>query len=750
MTNTYQILESNIYKSIEQSKNKSELELIKKGKYYLDITTFKLYDEYILYSVTIDVSKDDIHNYYIFYLLQLIQIDHNNKQILKTGKIFLQNHILSPDKLTDDKTKNSTIDITNMSLSGHINSNLFLKCSKNGEYDTLDFSKFTTYELLDIYYEKLILKEEYISKLTVLLNVIYTYKNYASVFNKIGIKKEIFENLIKSSFALKCLFNIINNIESNIDKTDVNGYIDNTIKLLNLKSLKETEELIKNTIPENLIDIHQLNPYYLNLTTYHKKMIPLICNEIKKCIINDYINHYISETNKAYYEYLKTNNITYGLYNINYIYEHTINPIFDNFKSDILSNYDFIYDLQEYKQIFYIQDTDYYTSVLYCIKLKDELQEDNTYKTFVDNIRQRDECKLLGVPKLGCNNTDFMFTLLYYVLNYIDFKYPLYIFDASNFNTKNLPYKHCINNTYRSVLYYSVLNVPTFYNKYGFKNDYSSEKIDLISIYNICDYLSRIVENLSKIIKNKEDINKVLNLNTYWYVINEWFINTYRDKLIKNYMIYYKKDEMDSTITSYIDNIRYANLILELERYSRYFNHIKKIIINISLTDTFNKDVFETILRSIKFIYQIYFIMYNNTSIKDNILLNKTRLSNEKKYDCVVFRFFFDNFLHIIYTLYDGYINYDNHILKNFLSINSYIIRQRVDHYKSFISKTNCYKIYSFKVINYFITTDINPEIPLKMDSPDYVLFNKIRTNLVGGSLNEKYNSLLLKYNLKN
>ena len=602
MTDTYQILESNIYKSIEQSKNKSELELIKKGKHYLDISTFELYDEYTLYSITIDVSKDDIHNYYIFYLLQLIQIDQNNKQILKTGKIFLQNHLLSPDKLTDDKTKNSKIDITNLSLSGYINYNLFLKCLTYDYYNTLDLSKFTIYELLDIYYEKLILKEEYISKLTTLLNVIYCYKYYAPVFKFSGVKKETCEKLITSSSALNCLFNIINNIE--IDKNFINNeYISNIKKLLNLRNLEETEQLIKRTIPENTIHRYYPNPYspYITSINYNSKMIPLICNEIKKCVIYDYVNNHKYELNRT--SLRRKYNLSYE-FNINDIYEHYINPFFNNIKSNILLNYDFINDLQEYKQIFYIQDTYAYTSVLYCIKLKDEIQSDNTFKTIVDNIRQRNECKLLGIPKSGCNNTDFMFTLLYYVLNYINFEYPLYIFDASNFDKKDLPYKHCINNTYRSVLLYSVLNIPTFYNKYGFKNDYSSKEINLNDIQNICAYLSRIFENLFKILKDKENINKVLKI-TDSYIIDEKFITTYINQLIKNYKTFYKKDETDSTIINYIDYITYEMLMIDLDRYSQYFKDIYNKILIISLREIDNKMIFETILRAINYIYQI-------------------------------------------------------------------------------------------------------------------------------------------------
>ena len=606
MTDTYQILESNIYKSIEQSKRKTKLELIKKGKFYLDIYTFTLYDEYSLYSLTIDASKDDKHNYYIFYLLQLIQVNNDKKQIIKTGKIFLQNHI---DQITtNNRFKHS--DITNISSNVHINYNLLLKCTKNKDYSKLYFNEFTSNQLLDLYYENFTLNSSFKDKLFVLISVIYNLKFFKEtpyfITNAIYIKN--LKDLIVSSKELTLLNKIITNIESHIDETNNNTYIKGMFSLLNNSNLDNTLQ----SIYEVLTRTYTSTPLYKNALKFCEDIYKLLCIEIKKCIINDYVNKNKSYIDNMFITYDINTIICYNEYDISDKFIN-INRFFDNVKQDILSKYDiFIDDIEEYNYIFYIQESHSYMSVLYCIKLTDELHN-NTFKTFVDNIRSRNECRLIGDPRAGCNNVDFMFTLLYYVLDYINFNYPIYIFDASNFNKKGLPYDHCIDNEYRSVLLYSVLNKPTFYNKYGFENDYSSTEITLQEIINLNNYFLCIFESLISFIKNDTtNINKSITLNK----ITKPYIIQYISLLTVNYNNYPNKST-DIDFDEYTSNIKdFDTLLSNLNIYYEFFIYFKErfnmllqkdeepykdILIN-------DKEEFHSvILESINFLYKIYF-----------------------------------------------------------------------------------------------------------------------------------------------
>ena len=152
--------------------------------------------------------------------------------------------------------------------------------------------------------------------------------------------------------------------------------------------------------------------------------------------------------------------------------------------------------------------------------------------------------------------------------------------------------------------------------------------------------------------------------------------------------------------------------------------------------------------------YKLYFILYNNSNIIDNVLFN-VKLQEDTNNNCIIFRFFYDTFLEILSSpMYDINNQYPNFSFKEFLTYgyNSSLCTKSYDLFKN--NGCNDKNLYNISVIKYFEQLEQGKitDTTILNSNNDYKLYNELRqttTNLYGGALNDKYNFLLLKYNCK-
>ena len=265
-------------------------------------------------------------------------------------------------------------------------------------------------------------------------------------------------------------------------------------------------------------------------------------------------------------------------------------------------DYDFIYfinDLYNYdetkmllnycnKPIFGIHDPTNIFKTRYCIQLYDTITSNGSYDTYIGIIHNNEICDLKTYE--DCTITDFMFTLIYKVLNYLEYKGPIYIHDASSY---------VINATKKIIiptaLYMIIKKDYTIYEKYGFKNDYS--------IIDNEDFIEELIElYLTTIETNNLDKNK-------YYILekNGNIINLFDKELDEITILFY--DDNPNIINLELLYEAFCNLIKEL--YVIYRNNYiktKGFINDEKITDT-NADYWNDFYNNddINFIYNVFF-----------------------------------------------------------------------------------------------------------------------------------------------
>ena len=599
-----------------------------------------------------------------------------------------------------------------------------------------------------------------------ILNIYNDYNIYSSFYPYIQDKKSFIFDTVYGSTVIKFqseqLFDILLTLINKIILKNKTEIIDPLIIKENVFNIPNIYDTIKNMFFKNLVFKEILrdpiyNNIYINLT--NDNILQLNTN-IKEIIT--YIKNYYSD----------------------------------------------IEDIILVDKILSFKDTSSYIAVPYCIKLKDkdyiniDHQTVNIYfKTFVDNIKFNNQCNLLfnnSDPNNKCSTTDFMFELIYTLLSMINFNYPLYIFDASEFNDsgkKNImpngcikELGSCINFNYRSILLYAITHEkPSFYHKYGFENDYTN--LEIPNNYGQNKIIKRLFVKCTniyhKIFDNAQQNHHYSNNYRIYNIIITSFTRT--SDYYNNINYYDIRNDFHTNLMFICDTANHNNVIIDYMNYKQKHEYILNLIqlyyilyhINNCIN---NQDIFNKQTYSKQDLSNIY-----NMIIKSNLLFNKnlnSRYENEIiceqnpinsrseiSYDCKIYNDFVSELddIGIVEYIQQGYascqisnittqrprpqitncINYFN-----FDIINTKYIEELIDKWKDITNTSDIITINDDNGISHnFIKNDIFHILELFNNFKYGIEDNGYLPMTIDGgnfSLKSKYTYYLNKYTIKN
>ena len=614
-------LTGNLYYYIEQSKDK--LKLLHTGKYYYDLIENKMYENYALYSAFIKVKPKDItqeSHYYEFYFLQLSNLckyDFKtntfiiNNEYIKKGVIFLQNHFI------DDINNIQDYDITCYNSKSCLYLNLFKYVyKKNYDYNlniknSIDFlNSFVKIFLLkdnlqtDLinYFKSQTLSTKiksgfYDFIMLYIINYLYCseetltdLESFITFLNEYNISTDYQNDL---SFMFNIIYNYYNLYQENKDKF-LKSLIDDTNEYDILFPCDSNfKEVLNEFITNKLINkiIYKQSIFNITLQCYYYYSLFNVSSEFKAELEQDQIPFDIN-----------------GIKIINYYKNLFIDNMYTKYNIKCILN----------DPLFHIKEIPDYMDTPYCIKLLDKYDEyDHIMKTYVENIHSINNCDLLSNKEKDCSSVSFMFTLIYHVLSFINYKSPIYGFDAANFES-------CINNNYRSILLYILNGKKSFYYKYGFRYDFKTINVDLKSFVKFILCFNDKLESYLNIFNNdkfytNEEINiyikELYNFNKDNNILEKPIIDKYISDIKDKNIIY-------NTLKQYMLTLNKQFLILD--KKIKWFHNIspdftaKKEYYN--ELSTIKQKIYEYILSIIPYLYKLY-VLYRYKLNTYNILI---------------------------------------------------------------------------------------------------------------------------------
>ena len=318
------------------------------------------------------------------------------------------------------------------------------------------------------------------------------------------------------------------------------------------------------------------------------------------------------------------------------------------------------------KIIYSLKDTENYAETTHCIKLYDEYTNEKHYRTFIGIIHSRTECDFKSYEIGGekCSNTDFMFTLIYTLLNHLEYKNSIYINDSSEFLIKNddyiQTYIYTIIKQYniiediitaifnqhkidvKEILQYVIQTEDidnhvcnTFYNKYGLMNNYNKPITLMIrdiylGITNINIILQSIITQLSSIkIDSSIKVNDKLISKKILY-------NIFYNYIYYILIIFLKKCKIYQIDINIINKLKITSLnnVIEnedeniLSTFSsdeiKAFNQLKNIYNSPEKLDF----IFNYSCHTLRLLYNYYELIHMNDASYVNIY-NTTKIDNK-------------------------------------------------------------------------------------------------------------------------
>ena len=410
------------------------------------------------------------------------------------------------------------------------------------------------------------------------------------------------------------------------------------------------------------------------------------------------------------------------------------------------------------KKIFYIKDTPYYNQTEFCIKLYDCLYR-NKYISFVGIIHNKSQCNLQnfstqittpnGIVDIKYSYTDFMFTLIYNVLSYINYTKEIYINDASMYEFKCLSKEYYIFTIMSNIL----LSKKSFYFKYGFLNDYENVGFSPLQLCNmIYNYIFSLydmnikVKSFKSIIdKGDKTLKKSFKVK-YEQLLKEIEIKKYhyKNELIKNslqrnyYLFETIYNEINTLIVNLLKDLK-KKKISDIQQYKEqqmqkiFLNHIGDL--NVLINNQMFVQVLYIILRDIIIFWYDMYLFYKQ--IKNEPIDDINTLNQPNKINCKLIE---QNIDFIKYNSVSNVLN----------DIKTFISKQIATSINDF----NRYKKGKFYLKENDIFIDLlQPTTKIRSRSMVIRPADKPETEtrtpiLTGGKLNDAYNQFKLKYNL--